>query len=100
MGEAPILVDVSLGTDLGPAARTDSMDDVVDLWAVAEEIRAVFGGPPRVLLETVAVETAKRILAVFPAVSDVQLSVRKPEPEGLDAAEEVVELSLARPIGG
>ena len=51
---------------------------------------------PRRLLETIAVHAARGVLARYAAVQEVRLRVVKPEPAGLDAAEESVELRLSR----
>jgi dihydroneopterin aldolase len=53
-------------------------------------------GPPRLLLETVAVDVARLVLDRYPSVSRVTLRLAKPEPAGLDTAEEVVEVALDR----
>src|SRR5207248_4885176 len=94
--ERPFLVDVALDVDLGPVAQSDSYDDVVDLADLALAVREVIGGPARLLLETVAVDVARRVLKRYPSVSRVSLRLAKPDPPDLDAAEEVVELVLDR----
>jgi dihydroneopterin aldolase len=90
------VVDVALDVDLGPVSQSDSYADVVDLADLATAVREIVGGPPRLLLETVAVDAARLVLDRYPSVSRVSLRVAKPEPPGLDAAEEVVEIALDR----
>jgi dihydroneopterin aldolase len=94
-----LLVDVGIALDLGPVASSDAYEDVVDLSALAATVRAMVARKPWLLLETVAVQTARAILHEYPSVASVRLRVAKPEPPGLDAAEESVELTLQRDSG-
>jgi dihydroneopterin aldolase len=94
--ESTFLVDLRVRTDLGPAARSDDLASAVDLAALAATLREVVGGPSCVLLETVVVNSAQALLRRFPAVEEVQVRVRVPEPAGLDAAEEAIEVTLGR----
>ncbi|GAC1325060.1 MAG: hypothetical protein NVSMB2_23480 [Chloroflexota bacterium] len=50
----------------------------------------------RTLLEAIAVDAARKVVETFSAAEDVDLTVRKPAPAGLDAAEERVQVRLAR----
>jgi dihydroneopterin aldolase len=95
---AELRVDVSVDLDLSRAAETDAYADTVDLSALADTIRGVMLGPPRVLLETLAVQAARRVLEQYPPVLEVRLRVAKPEPAGLDAAEEAVSVRLSRQV--
>jgi len=90
------LVDVSIEIDLAAVAVSDSYADVVDLADLAATVREVVGGPPRLLLETVAVHAARRVLEHYAPVQRVQLRLARPDPPGLDADEEAVELKLDR----
>jgi dihydroneopterin aldolase len=90
------LVDVHVQTDIGAAARTDSLDQALDIAALAAAVREQVAGPPRALLERVALEVAQTLLERFPSIEQVRVRVRKPDPPGLDAAEEAIELTLGR----
>jgi dihydroneopterin aldolase len=90
------LVDVSVEIDFAAVAVSDSYADVVDLAALAATVREVVGGPPRLLLETVAVQAAQRIVEHYPLVRQVRLRLARPDPPGLDADEEAVEVTLDR----
>ena len=90
------LVDLRVRTDLAPAARADDLSSAVDLAALAATVREVVGGPSRVLLETVVLAIAQALLARFPALEEVRVRVTVAEPAGLDAAEEAIEITLAR----
>jgi 7,8-dihydroneopterin aldolase/epimerase/oxygenase len=90
------LADVSIEVDLESVAVSDSYADVVDLSALAATVREVVGGPPKQLLETVAVLVARRVLEEYPLVRRVRLRLARPDPPGLDADQEAVEVALER----
>jgi dihydroneopterin aldolase len=94
--ESTFLVDLRVQTDLEPAARSDDLARAVDLAALAATVREVVGGPSRTLLETVVVAIAQALLGRFPTLEEVRVRVRVPEPAGLDAAEEAIEVTLVR----
>ncbi len=89
-------VDVAIVLDLSAVALSDAYADVVDLADLASTVREIVGGPPRLLLETVAVHAARRVLERYPLVRRVMLRLARPDPPGLDAAEEAVEVTLER----
>ena len=95
-GEQLLVVDVAVQLDLAAAARSDAYVDTIDIADLAATVRDVIGGPPRVLLETVAVHLARVILDTYAHVRQVHLRVAKSEPPGLEAAEEAIELRLER----
>lgn len=90
------LVNLAVRADLLRATESDALADAVDFAALAAAVREIVGGPPRALLETVAADVARTILARFPPVAVVRLRLAKPDPPGLGAAEEAVELTLRR----
>ena len=94
--ESTFLVDLRVKADLEPAARTDDLSSAVDLAALAATVREVVGGPSRVLLETLVVTIARALLERFGALAEVRVRVTVAEPAGLDAAEEAIEVTLAR----
>ena len=91
-----LLVDVSIRLDLTAVAESDAYADVVDLADLAAFVRESVAAQPRRLLETIAVHAARGVLRRYPAVDRVRLRVIKPEPAGLDAADESVTLRLTR----
>ena len=97
--ERPFLVDVALRCDLRAAVATDQLTATLDFAALAATVRAVVAGPSRTLLERLAFEVAQALLQHFPEVTVVRVRVAKPEPPGLDAREEAVELELGRTTG-
>src|SRR5947208_12630470 len=95
-----LLVDISIRLDLMAVAESDAYADVVDLADLAAFVRESVAAQPRRLLETIAVHAARGVLARYTAVYEVRLRVIKPEPAGLDAAEESVEVRLSRQTSG
>lgn len=94
----PLLADVSLDVDLAPAARSNDLADAVDIAMVADSVRALVAAHADALLERLTVDAAHRLLEQFAAVDQVRVRVARPEPAGLDAAEESVEVTLRRPL--
>jgi dihydroneopterin aldolase len=94
--ETVLLVDVRIQIELERVAETDAFADVVDLADLARTVRLAVAARPRRLLETIAVHTLRQILATYASVLEVSLRVAKPEPAGLEAAEEAVEVRLGR----
>jgi len=72
-------VDVALAVDLRSAGTSDDLADTVSYSAVYKLVRGVVEGEPRALLEAVAETVAAEILAAFPSVQRVIVTVRKPE---------------------
>lgn len=73
------LLDLVLETDLRIAAASDDIDQTVSYSAVYRRIKGIIEGAARNLMESVAGEVAEAILADFPRVSAVDVTVRKPE---------------------
>ena len=90
------LVDLELSVDVAGAASTDDLAAALDITAVASLVRDEVARRPRVLLERMTADVARALLARFERVTEVQVKVEKPEPDGLDAAAEAVELTMAR----
>ena len=91
------LVDVALSVDIADAVAKDDLAAALDISEVASSVREEVARRPRVLLERVAADVARALLERFERVTEVRVKVEKPEPEGLDAVAEAVELTIARP---
>ena len=72
-------VDVALAVDLRRAGHSDDLADTVSYSAVYKLVRRIVEGEPRDLIEAVAESIAVEILAGFPPVQRVIVTVRKPE---------------------
>jgi dihydroneopterin aldolase len=94
--EQVYLVDIVVRTDLAEAVRADDLGSTLDISALAKVARDAVAERPRALVERITFDVARSVLARFPAVSEVRVRVLKPEPDGLDADAEAVELVLRR----
>src|SRR5438105_7227510 len=90
------VVDVSLAVDIAEAVERDELAAALDISEVAACVRDEVARRPRALVERITADVARALLARFDRVSEVTVKVEKPEPAGLDAAAEAVELTLAR----
>jgi dihydroneopterin aldolase len=90
------LVDVALSVDIADAVARDELAAAVDIAEVASCVRDEVARRPRVLLERMTSDVARALLERFDRVTEVRVKVEKPEPAGLDAAAEAVELTIAR----
>jgi len=73
-------VSVELETDLRRAGRTDALADAIDYCAVQAVVREVIEGAHRYLIEALAEDIARRLLAGFRRARAVTVEVVKPEP--------------------
>lgn len=96
LAERLFLVDVAVQTEVGRPAESDDVRDALDLSGLAEAVLGVIGGESRALLETLAVQAAREVLRRFPMAEEVRLRLAKPDPPGIDAAEEAVSVELSR----
>ena len=90
------LVDIVVRTDLAEAVRADDLASALDVSLLAKVVRESVAERPRALVERITFDVARAVLARFPAVSEARVRVLKPEPDGLDASAEAVELVLHR----
>ena len=94
--EQEYLVDIVVRTDLADAVRADDISAALDISVLAKVVRESVAERPRALVERITFDVARSVLARFPAVSETRVRVLKPEPDGLDAEAEAVELVLRR----
>jgi dihydroneopterin aldolase len=90
------LVDVVVSVDIEKAVEKDDLAAALDISEVASCVREEIARRPRVLVERIAADVARALLAQFGQIEEVSVKVEKPEPAGLDAAAEAVELTIAR----
>ena len=90
------LVDVTLSVDIADAVAKDELAAALDISEVASCVRDEVARHPRVLLDRMTADVARTLLEKFAQVTEVQVKVEKPKPDGLDAAAEAVELTIAR----
>ena len=94
--EQAYLVDIVVRTDLAEGGRADDVASALDISVLAKVVREAVAERPRALVERITFDIARSVLARFPAVSETRVRVLKPEPDGLDADGEAVELVLRR----
>ncbi|HEV2009827.1 MAG TPA: dihydroneopterin aldolase [Candidatus Limnocylindria bacterium] len=90
------LVDVALSVDIADVVIRDDLAAALDIAEVASFVRAEVASRPRALLERMTSDVARGLLQRFDRVTEVRVKVEKPEPDGLDAAAEAVELTISR----
>ena len=73
----PLIIDLELGTDFTRAFTSDEIDDVLNYAALSRRVKTFCQESRFHLLERLAGDIVKIILAEFP-VTDVKLKVRKP----------------------
>ncbi|MFQ4147977.1 dihydroneopterin aldolase [Arthrobacter sp. LAPM80] len=75
----PFITDAVLYMDVSAAAATDDLGKTADYGAVAETIVSMVTGEAFDLIETLSVRMAEKILADFPVVNAVEVTVHKPK---------------------
>ncbi|HVZ64422.1 MAG TPA: dihydroneopterin aldolase [Lacunisphaera sp.] len=73
-------VSVELETDLRRAGRSDELADAIDYCEVQAVVGGVVEGAHRYLIEALAEDIARRLLARFRTARAVTVEVVKPEP--------------------
>ena len=94
----PFEVDVILWTDLSRAAASDDLADTTDYAPIFEVVRRALEEERFALIERLAGAIVDGVLAAAPAVTKVEVRVRKPEaplPGEFDTVE--VRLRRSRP---
>jgi len=90
------LIDLKLKVDISKAARTDEVADTVNYAEIHEAVKAEMSIPSK-LLEHVCGRIAKRLLAEFPAIEEIELRLSKRNPPmGADIDSAGVELHCSR----
>src|SRR2546428_4479876 len=90
------LVDVELSVDIADAVAKDELAAALNISEIASCVRKEVARRPRVLLERMTADVARALLERFERITEVRVKVEKPEPAGLDAAAEAVEVTLRR----
>jgi 7,8-dihydroneopterin aldolase/epimerase/oxygenase len=72
-----LIADVSVGTDIRPAAQSDDISLTVNYVALVELMQEIAGAREYALVETLVETMAQRVLEQFP-VESIRLLMRKP----------------------
>jgi dihydroneopterin aldolase len=75
----PLEVDIDVGADLGPAGRSDALDDTIDYGAICDTTERIITEERFTLLERLAVRLAE-VLLLDDRVTSVTITVRKLRP--------------------
>lgn len=76
----PLELDLDVVVDLGPAGRSDALDDTVDYGALCTAVDAVVSTSRFGLLEALAERIAATILAHDDRIAAATVAVRKTRP--------------------
>lgn len=71
-------VDAVLKVQPNGPLEADSMEDTVDYGSAFEVIEKIVTGARRFLIEALALEVAKALVARFPLIVQAEVTVRKP----------------------
>ncbi len=72
------LLDLTVTTDVGPALRSDRIEDTVDYSALIEAATIAFTERRFNLIEAAANAIAENLLLRFPKIVEVKVTVHKP----------------------
>jgi dihydropteroate synthase len=92
----PLEVDVKLRADLATAAASDHLEDTVDYTQLEALVTERVQGTGFHLIETLAASVGGAILERWPAATEVEVAVRKPEALLPGPARAEVRLTLRR----
>jgi dihydroneopterin aldolase len=70
-------VDVRMEVNLRKPGASDRIEDTVNYSSVFTCVRSVLEGESKLLIEALADEAARKVLEQFPAVTAIELTVRK-----------------------
>jgi dihydroneopterin aldolase len=76
----PLEVDLDLHLDLGPAGRSDALDDTADYGALCDVAERVVSTTSYALLEALAEHLAAAVLEADARIDEVTVGVRKLRP--------------------
>lgn len=71
-------VDAVLDVDGGTALETDDIDNTVHYGIAFSVIENIVTGSQRYLIETLALDVAKALVARFPQITRAEVTIRKP----------------------
>ncbi len=75
--EQRFVVDLEMALDLAPAGHSDDLADTADYGRAFEIVQGVIEGPSHALLESLAEESAQRLLDELP-INYVRIHIGKP----------------------
>jgi dihydroneopterin aldolase len=76
----PLEIDLDLRLDLGPAARSDALEDTADYGALCDVVEQVVTTTSHALLEALAEHVATAVLTADDRIDEVTVALRKLRP--------------------
>ncbi len=73
------MADLILFTDLSAAAFSDDVNDSTDYSKVVPDVKGILEGDPVNLIESLAERVSTHILAKYPLVQSIEVTIYKPE---------------------
>lgn len=90
-------VSLAFELDTRPAANTDDLNLTLDYREAIAVVRRIITGPSLALIETVADKLARALLADFPIIQAVTVTLTKPHPPvGIDLPGVTLEIRRTR----
>ena len=91
------IADLTLFVDLAPAGASDQLSDATDYSLVAQRVHAQLIGEPVDLIERLASRIADDLLANFPKIEAMSVTVHKPDaPVGITIKDISITIHRAR----
>ncbi len=72
-----LLIDIELETDIAAAVTSEALGDTIDYNAIVGVVGEVAGRRKYRLVEALAEEMGRQLLAAFPAVTHLRLEIKK-----------------------
>jgi len=91
-------VDAQLEVSPGDALEKDNIDGTVDYGAVFAAIEKIITGTRRYLIEALALEVAKDLVARFELITEAKITIRKPNA-AVPGIFDYVEVTVIWPAG-
>jgi dihydroneopterin aldolase len=93
------IIDLELAIDLAPAGASDKLADTASYSAIVETVTHAFTKDSHRLVEAAAESVASAVLATFPKIESVRVTVHKPHAP-IAAIFSDVGVSILRSRGG
>lgn len=74
----PFVADITAHADLSRASQTDDLNDTVNYSKMSKAVRKVMHEEKYNLIEKVAGRICEELLAEFPGISEVEVTLKKP----------------------
>lgn len=91
------IADLTLIADLATPGASDKLEDATDYSIIAQRVHAQLTGEPVDLIERLADRIAQDVLANFPKIEEVTVTIHKPDaPVGLAIKDIAITITRSR----